>query len=113
MSTESKRKRNFLGEFEELVLLAILKLGDKSAYGLSIAETIENATQKRVAIGALYTTLSRLEAKGFVKSYVGEATEERGGRSKRFYGIDSAGRDALDSSAKARESLGSLSTAIA
>jgi DNA-binding PadR family transcriptional regulator len=93
--------RQFLGEFEELVLLAIMKLG-KNAYGVSISEAIEEVTGKRVSIGALYTTLQRLEEKGFISSTMGEATPERGGRAKRYFSIEIAGRQALISSSEAR-----------
>lgn len=86
--------KQFLGEFEELVLLAIMKIG-KEAYGVSIAQAIEDATGKKVSTGALYTALQRLESKGFVVSEVGEATPERGGRAKKYFRIDSQGRQAI------------------
>jgi len=96
--------KQFLGEFEELVLLAIMKLG-KDAYGVTIAETIEAATGKRVSIGALYTTLSRLEEKSFVSSWMGEKTEERGGKAKKHFIVESSGKDAIRSSAHGRLQL--------
>jgi DNA-binding PadR family transcriptional regulator len=88
--------KQFLGEFEELVLLAVLKLGD-DGYGVTIAKVIEEATGKRVSIGALYTTLSRLEEKGLISSWLGEATEERGGRAKKHFKIEISGKQALQS----------------
>lgn len=97
--------KNFLGEFEELVLLAIIKLGPQKAYGVPVAELIESLTGKRVSIGALYTALSRLEEKGFVRSWTGEATPERGGRAKRFFIVEAPGTLALQSAEKARLSL--------
>ena len=100
--------KKFLGEFEELVLLAIIKLGPNGAYGVTIAETIERATGKRVAIGALYTTLSRLEEKGFVHSRTGEVTAERGGRAKRYYRVVAVGESALKSADESRAALNGL-----
>lgn len=98
-------KRKFLGEFEELVLLAVLKLGSDEAYGVSIAEAIEDATGKRVAVGALYTALSRLEEKGFLTSRLGEPTESRGGRAKRYFSVDGEGLKAIQQFDDARERL--------
>jgi len=97
--------RRFLGEFEELVLLAILKLGEQKAYGVPIAELIEDATGKRVSVGALYTTLGRLETKGFIQSIMGEATAERGGRAKRYYRVEGAGKMALNAAGEARSAI--------
>ena len=102
-------QKQFLGEFEELVLLAILKLGKDKAYGVPIAEAIGEATGKRVSTGALYTTLARLEEKGFIVSQMGEATKERGGRAKKFFDVEIVGRQALSNAQSARNSLvGSL-----
>lgn len=82
----AKKNSNYIGEFEELVLLAILNQGDK-AYGVTIRQALEDATDRSVTIGSLYTTLSRLEEKGLVESWVGEPTAERGGRAKRHYKV--------------------------
>lgn len=101
-----KTTNNFLGEFEEFVLLAIMKLGRDRAYGVPVAEAIEEATGKRVSTGALYTTLARLEEKGFISSYMGEATAERGGRAKKYFEIENAGKQALQNSFQARRNLG-------
>jgi len=86
--------KKFLGDFEELTLLAVLSLGN-DAYGVSIAEKIEEETGKRVSIGSLYTTLGRLEQKGYLRSGIGEATEERGGRAKKYYFLDGLGEKVL------------------
>jgi PadR family transcriptional regulator PadR len=75
-----------LGEFEQVVLLAILRLGDQ-AYGASIRAEIEACTGREPTPGALYTTLDRLEAKKMVRSRMGEPTAERGGRAKRFFAV--------------------------
>ena len=80
-----------LGEFEQVVLLAILRRGDV-AYGVSIREEIQACTRRTVAPGALYTTLNRLEKKGVVSSREGEPIPERGGRAKRFYKVTKAGK---------------------
>jgi DNA-binding PadR family transcriptional regulator len=84
-----------LGEFEQIMLLAIARLKDAGAYGVSIRKEISMRTKRSPTPGAVYTTLERLEGKGFVKSSVGEATPERGGRAKRYYQITAAGLTAL------------------
>jgi DNA-binding PadR family transcriptional regulator len=84
-----------LGEFEQLVLLAILRVQDDGAYGVSIRAEIASRTERDPAPGAVYTTLERLESKGFVESEVGESTPERGGRSKRYYHVTAEGSRAL------------------
>jgi PadR family transcriptional regulator, regulatory protein PadR len=84
----------FLGEFEQVVLLAILRLEDE-AYGVSIAEEIRLCTGRRASPGALYNTLDRLEEKGMVSSRVGEPTPQRRGRPKRFYTVTKSGIDAV------------------
>jgi PadR family transcriptional regulator PadR len=83
-----------LGEFEQIVLLAILRLGD-TAYGVSIREEIADRTDRDPAPGALYTTLDRLEAKGLVLSRYADPTPERGGRSKRFFTVTATGVKAV------------------
>ena len=83
-----------IGEFEHLVLLAILRLQDK-AYGVAIRREIESRAGRSVATGAIYTLLARLERKGLVASRLGEPTPERGGRSKKFYRLQPAGERAL------------------
>jgi PadR family transcriptional regulator PadR len=83
-----------LGEFEQMILLAIVHLGDE-AYGVTIRKEIADRTGRDVAIGALYTSLHRLERKGFVRSAMSAPTAERGGRSKRHFHVKSAGAAAL------------------
>ena len=75
---------NYLGEFEQVVLLAVLRLG-KDAYGVPIRAEIEKRAGRRVTVGALYATLDRLEAKGLVHSWFADPTPQRGGRSKRHF----------------------------
>src|SRR5262247_3053683 len=79
-----------LGEFEYLVLSAAARLGSE-AYGASIRESVEAATGTACSIGALYTTIDRLEAKGLITSWMGEATPQRGGRSKRMVRVTGKG----------------------
>jgi DNA-binding PadR family transcriptional regulator len=84
------RERPSLGEFELVVMLTILRLGD-DAYGVPISREIEQQTGRTVAFGTVYATLERLQKKGLVRSNLGEATPERGGRAKRFFRVTSTG----------------------
>lgn len=95
---------DILGEFEQLVLLAILRVGP-DAYGVSIRREIEQCADRRVTPGALYTTLERLERKGNLTSREGEATPVRGGRAKRFYHLTALGRERLAHSQRAFQRL--------
>ena len=79
-----------LGEFEYLLITAAASLGDQ-AYGAAIREEIQRNTGRRCSIGALYTTIDRLEQKGLLKTWMGEATPQRGGRSKRMVRVTSKG----------------------
>lgn len=83
-----------LGEFEQLVLFALLRLGN-GAYGAAIRREIQARTRRDVAAGTLYMTLARLEQKKMVVSYVGSPTPQRGGRRRRHYLLDTAGEQAL------------------
>ena len=83
-----------LGEFEQIVLLAVLRLGEE-AYGVSISREILECTRRNVSPGALYTTLARLEGKGALASTEGAPTPERGGRAKRFYTVTRTGKRLL------------------
>jgi PadR family transcriptional regulator, regulatory protein PadR len=85
-----------LGEFEQITLLALLRL-EPDAYGASIQREIEARTSRTVLLSAVYTTLDRLERKGLVRSRVGEPTPERGGRRKKFYRLEPLGADAVAS----------------
>ncbi len=93
-----------LGEFEELVLLIVGVLYPE-AYGLSIRQEIAAQTDRKAAIGAVHSALSRLEKKGFLKSELAEATHERGGRRKRLFQITAAGKKALEKARDQRNSL--------
>jgi DNA-binding PadR family transcriptional regulator len=85
-----------IGEFEYLVLTAAIHL-DEDAYGAAIRREIEAATERRCSIGALYTTLDRLETKGFVKTWMGDSTPQRGGRAKRMVRVTAKGIRAASS----------------
>jgi PadR family transcriptional regulator, regulatory protein PadR len=99
---EEKKRR--LGEFEEIVLLAILRLGD-DAYGVPIRRLIEAETNRHISFGALYTTFDRLERKGYISSRQGGATKERGGRAKRYLTVEGAGLDAVRASQYVRAKM--------
>jgi len=90
-------KGEFLGEFEQLVLLALVRLGE-GAYGMTVRREIEERAARDVSIGAVYATLDRLEEKGLVKSRLGEPTDERGGRAKKCFTMTGAGARALERS---------------
>jgi PadR family transcriptional regulator PadR len=96
--------RDYLGEFEHIVLLALLRLGDQ-AYGVTVRREIESRTKREVSVGALYATLDRLEAKGYVRSRSGDPTPERGGRSKRFFRVTPQGHSAVNRTHRALRSL--------
>jgi len=87
-------KGSFLGEFEQIVLLAVARLGD-DGYGVTIRREIERQADRDVTIGAVYATLSRLEEKGLASSREGDAEPRRGGRARRHYRIEPAGVRAL------------------
>lgn len=80
----------YLGEFELMVVLALIRLGD-DAYGVTISREIEKRSGREVAIGSVYAALERLEEKGLVSSTLGEPTAERGGRAKRYFRITDTG----------------------
>lgn len=85
---------NLLGPHEQVVLLAILHIGE-GAYGMTIRREVEQRAGRNLSIGAVYTTLERLQRKGYVRSRIGEPTTERGGRAKRHYWITAKGESAL------------------
>ena len=89
--------RAHLGEFEQIVLLAVLRLGE-DAYGVPIREDIERRTGRSLTVGALYRTLDRLESKGYLSSSFGEPTAERGGRSRRYFRVRPIGLRTLRAS---------------
>jgi len=83
-------KGDRLGEFEELTLLAVRALGDRT-YAVPVQQFVEEATGRNVSLGAVYAALGRLELKGFVRSTFGPATPQRGGKPKRLYDVTAAG----------------------
>lgn len=93
-----------LGELEQIVLLSILRLGE-TAYGVRVRAEIAEHTGRSVTPGALYTTLERLEDKGFVTSRLGDPTPERGGRAKRYYKVSASGLKAVKRAQSAYQSL--------
>lgn len=97
-------KGEHLGELEELVLLAVCSLGD-DAYGVTVQQRIEAVAGRSATLGAVYSALERLERKECVSSWVGGATEERGGRRKRFFGVTPTGRRLVESTRDAREAM--------
>lgn len=96
--------RTFLGEFEQIVLLAMARVGE-NAYAVSIHDEMMRTTGKSVSIPAVYVTLSRLEKKGLVSSWMGDPSPTRGGRAKRYFKLSKKGRHALE---QARELLDQL-----
>ena len=86
-----------LGELEQLVLLAVLNLGDE-AYGVRVHEEIREVGGREVSITAIYGALDRLASKGLVSSRLGEPSPERGGRAKKFFRVEPDGREALEAS---------------
>lgn len=96
--------KGYLGEFEELVLLTIANLG-LEAYGLAILRDINERANRNLSLGALHSTLTRLEEKGFITSYLGEPTNERGGRRKRHFELTSAAISSLNEMKSLRDEL--------
>ncbi|MEO9803608.1 MAG: helix-turn-helix transcriptional regulator [Reichenbachiella sp.] len=97
-------KGNHLGEFEELTLLTVGALFDE-AYGVAVMDEIASRTRRNVNISAVHEVLKRLEKKGFVQSRMGGATNERGGRRKRYFTLTFEGKTALDQSIGLRNEL--------
>lgn len=93
-----------LGEFEEVVMLTVGVLY-KEAYGVSIKQEIEKRTARSVSVGALQTALKRLETKGYLTSFEGEATPERAGRPKKYFQITALGKRAVEQARTTREAL--------
>lgn len=98
------RPPSSLGEFEQIVLLAILRLGD-NGYGVTILAEISTCTGRRPSSGALYTTLDRLEAKGLVRSRMGDPTPQRGGRAKRLMNVTKKGLVAVTGAQRSYKKL--------
>ncbi len=97
-------KKYQLGEFEEIVILTIGILY-KQAYGVAIKKEIESRLSRKVSMGAMHTTLVRLEDKGYIKSFNGEATEERLGRPKKYFQITALGKKAMEHARDTRNEL--------
>src|ERR1700692_3456770 len=97
-------RRDFLGEFKHIIVLALLRLEDQ-AYGVPVRQEIEFRKKGEVSIGAVYATLGRLETKGYVKSRRGDPTPERGGRSKRFFRVTAKGVAAVNRTQRAPERM--------
>jgi PadR family transcriptional regulator PadR len=89
-----------LGEFEQLVLIGIVRLGEE-AYGARIRREIEDRTGRRLSISAVYTTLDRLEGKGCVRSWIGDPTPDRGGRRRKYFALQPLGARALKTAYRA------------
>jgi DNA-binding PadR family transcriptional regulator len=93
-----------IGEFEQVVLLSLLRLGN-GTFGAAIRRDIQERIGRELPVSVVYVTLQRMEKKGFVKSYVGEPTRERGGRRRRHYLIDTPGEHALGRSYRALKTM--------
>jgi DNA-binding PadR family transcriptional regulator len=96
--------RDYVGDLEHLILLAILRLGDE-AYGIPILREIKERSGRKLNPGSIYPTLDRLERKGLVRSRVGTVTHERGGRAKRFFRLEPAGLERLRATRALLESM--------
>ena len=96
--------QDYLGEFEQMVLLSIMRLGS-DAYGLAIRDELEGVASRSPSSGSLYTTLDRMEKKGLVESWAGEVTQERGGRPRRYVRVTPEGQALL---ARSRTTLMAL-----
>ncbi|AYB31836.1 PadR family transcriptional regulator [Chryseolinea soli] len=102
--------KGYIGEFEELVLITIASLGE-NAYGVAIKEDIEMRAGRDISLGALHSTITRLGEKKFIQSWLGEPTQERGGRRKRFFELTHQGKVALHDIKALRDELWKLSKA--
>ncbi len=96
-------KGDYLGEFEQVVLLAVARL--EEGYGVTIRQEIEARTGREATVGAVYATLDRLEDKGLLRSWEGEPTGRRGGRARRHFELTAPGREALTQSREMIEAL--------
>jgi PadR family transcriptional regulator PadR len=97
-------KRSYLGEFELMILLTLIRLGD-DAYGVPISKELLSATGREVALGSVYAALDRLEKKGFVVSTLGDPTPARGGRAKRYFRVTKSGMHEVQVTRKALVNL--------
>jgi PadR family transcriptional regulator len=108
-SLSSEDMADTIGDFEQLILFALVRLG-ADAYGVTVRREIEGRTGRAISPGALYTALDRLERRGLVSSRLGEPTPERGGKRKRLYTLQPAGERAL---ARVYESLRLMASGVA
>ena len=100
----SRQTPPILGEFEQIVMLALLRLGT-DAYGATVCAEIEKRSGRGVSVSAVHTTLERLEQKGLVKSRIGDPTPQRGGKRKRHYEVAALGMKALQASYRSIRSM--------
>ena len=100
--------RDYLGEFEHIVLLAVLRLGEQ-AYGVTVRREIAERTGRDASIGAIYATLDRLQRKGYVTSRFADPTPERGGRSKRYFRVTAEGASAIQ---RTRQALSAMAEGL-
>jgi PadR family transcriptional regulator PadR len=91
---EEMADRDYLGEFELMIMLAVAHLGDE-AYGVPVSRELEKHRRRDVSVSSVYAALDRLEGKGLISSRLGEATQERGGRAKRYFQITKEGLRAI------------------
>lgn len=96
--------RSYLGEFELMILLAIIRLGE-DAYGVPISRELEAQRRRSVSVGSVYAALERLEGKGLVESSLGDPTPERGGKAKRYFRITKAGLRQVHETRRVLQSL--------
>lgn len=97
-------KGTYLGEFEEIVMLAIA-IKQEEAYGLAIKKELEEQTKRNISISAVHAACNRLEKKGFLTAYFGEKSEVRGGKRKKIYSISLKGQKALNAANELRQRL--------
>lgn len=97
-------KGDHLGDLEELMLLAVLRLGDE-AYGSTIRDELEKGAERSVSVSTVYVTLMRLEEKGYAESWKGESTSARGGKAKRHYAVTPEGAEAVRATRDVREQM--------
>lgn len=88
-------RKTYIGELEEVLLLTVAMLYKEEAYGVAITQKLVEITGREISISAVHATLHRLEEKGFLKSKTGGATQERGGRRKRYFELTTAGTKAI------------------
>ena len=105
-------KGNHLGEFEELVLLAVRQLGE-DANVIAIQDVLSHAANRSASLGAIYAALDRAQRKSLVESWLGDSRPERGGRARRYYGLTEEGETALSESRRVREAMWTTSREVA